>query len=167
MHYPEILAQDTARLAALYRTELLDTAPEKRFDSITRLAKQYFNVAIATITLIDAERQWFKSKDGISDSETDLSVSFCVHAIAEDDVMYVEDARKDPRFANTQNVLSGPMVRFYAGAVVRSSDDQPLGTLCVFDPQPRVFTESDFEMLKKFRDMVNTEILTSEGAKAE
>ncbi|WP_100643057.1 GAF domain-containing protein [Alteromonas facilis] len=162
MKSPLLYVEDTKRLAALYRTQLLDSEPEERFDAITRMAKQYFDVAISTITLVDKDRQWFKSKDGLDDDETDLSVSFCAHAIAEDDYLYVPDARQDERFAETGNVVAGPLIRFYAGAVIRSSCGQPLGTLCVIDPNPRALTQQDFNMLLEFAHMVNTEIKVSE-----
>jgi anti-sigma regulatory factor (Ser/Thr protein kinase) len=133
---------ESARLDALRRYKILDTDPEKAFDDLTILASHVCETPVALITLIDSDRQWFKSKVGVSVSETSREVSFCAVAIAQPDLFIVPDATKDPRFSSNPFVVSDPKIRFYAGAPFTSPDGQPLGTLCVVDVVPRQLTAS-------------------------
>ena len=130
---------EAARLRSLHSYDILDTAPEEAFDRLTTLAQQLFDTPIAVVSLIDAERQWFKSILGLDGEETSRDVAFCAHAIEMEpgSVMVVEDATKDARFAANPLVTGSPDVRFYAGAVLTSSDGENLGTLCVIDDKPR------------------------------
>jgi len=127
------------RLAALAELDVLDTPAEPRFDRITNLAASIFDVPIALVSLIDSQRQWFKSRYGLDTCETDRDIAFCNHAIAlpSGAVMVVEDATADPRFAENPMVLGPAHIRFYAGAVLTSADGHNLGTLCVIDTKPR------------------------------
>jgi PAS domain S-box-containing protein len=130
-------ASEEARLASLSRYEILDTPPEEAFDRITQLASTIFSVPIVLITLVDRDRQWFKSCYGLDTRETDRSLSFCAHAIQADTVMVVPDATQDTRFALNALVTGEPGIRFYAGAPLRTPDGYKLGTLCLIDREPR------------------------------
>lgn len=132
---------EPARLAALRSYGILDTPQESDFDDLVRLAAQICEVPVALITLLDAERQWFKAKVGTEISETPTEISFCSHAILQDDVMVVSDMTHDPRFVENPLVTGGPEVRFYAGAPLVTPEGLPLGTLCVLDTEPRDFSE--------------------------
>lgn len=125
------------RLEALRRYDILDTAPEMMFDDLTLLAAQLFRVPMAAFTLVDADRQWFKSKVGIGPPQIEREAAFCAHTILVEHVMEIRDATQDERFANNRFVLGEPHIRFYAGAPVRSSDGFNLGAICVIDREPR------------------------------
>ena len=128
---------EAARLQALRRYAILDTAPDVRFDRLVQLAQRQFAVPIALISLIDEKRQWFKARIGIDAEETDRDVAFCSHTILGDDVMVVCDATRDPRFTTNPLVTDPPALRFYAGAPLISPDGYKLGTLCLVDTKPR------------------------------
>jgi GAF domain-containing protein len=142
----------------LYKLDLLDTAPEKRFDYITEKVKRYFNVSIALITLIDEDRQWFKSRQGTEVLQTHRDISFCGHAINHQDIFIVPDTFLDERFIDNPLVTDEPHIRFYAGAPIRSSDGFNIGTLCIIDGVPRTFVANDLVVLRELADMVEGEI---------
>ena len=125
------------RLNVLWQYEVLDTVPEELFDDLTELAAHICEAPTAMISLVDESRQWFKSRVGITMTETSRKVSFCAHAIKQSDLFIVPDATKDPRFANNPMVVSEPRIRFYAGAPLITPDGHALGTLCVMDKVPR------------------------------
>src|ERR1035438_2354725 len=125
------------RLKVLWQYEVLDTVPEEVFDELTELAARICEAPIALISLVDENRQWFKSKVGVTVSETSRDVSFCAYAIAQSDLFIVPDATQDKRFASNPLVTSEPKIRFYAGAPLITPDGHALGTLCVIDKVPR------------------------------
>jgi len=146
------------RIAALHALRILDTEPEARFDRITRLAQRLFGTSIATFTLIDSDRQWFKSVQGADKSEDPREVSFCAHAILGSETTVIEDATLDERFAANPLVLGDPNIRFYAGHPVAAPTGEKVGTLCVIDDRPREAAEFDSEALRELAEMVEAEI---------
>ena len=149
---------ETNRLAQLRSLALLDTDSEERFDRVTRLAQRLFGVPIALVSFVDADRQWFKSRQGLDVQETPRESSFCAHAILGDEVMQVEDATTDPRFAENPLVLGAPEIRFYAGAPIEGPGGAKLGTLCIIDREPRELSASDMKLLQDLAEMVEREI---------
>lgn len=149
---------ENLRLTALHELRILDTPAEERFDRITRLARRVFDVPMALVSLVDAERQWFKSKSGIDAVETPRSISFCGHAILEPDIMEVPDALLDPRFFDNPFVTADPFVRYYAGCPLRASNGQTVGTLCLIDTKPRLLTAEDRRLLHDLASTVELEM---------
>lgn len=158
---PPIPLDETARLVSLHSLRLLDSYPEERFDRITRMAKRIFDVEICLISLVDTERQWFKSKQGLDVCETSRKVSFCGHAIFDDSVLIVPDTLLDARFVDNPLVTSAPFIRFYAGSPIRSNDGHRIGTLCLIDPVPHSLSSDEQETLRDLAAMVESEIAVS------
>lgn len=131
------MAQPEPRLQALYSYEVLDTPPEPEFDDIVQIARTLCRAPVALISLVDAERQWFKARAGFDLPETPLDQSVCAHALSEDRILVIGDLTKDARTADNALVTGPPHMRFYAGAVLRSLSGRALGTLCVLDDKPR------------------------------
>ncbi len=142
------------RLDALTRYQVLDTAAEESFDNLTRLAAAICEAPISLVSLVDAERQWFKSRFGLDATETPRDQAFCAHAIQDDGVMVIEDATSDPRFVNNPLVTGDPGIRFYAGAPLTVEGDHKLGTLCVIDRKPRSLSDEQLTSLAILRDAV-------------
>jgi GAF domain-containing protein len=136
------------RLEVLWQYELLDTVPEQAFDDLTLLAARLCEAPIATLSLVDENRQWFKSKVGLSVSETSRDISFCAHAILQSGLFIIPDATKDPRFRDNPLVTSEPKIRFYAGAPLITPDGHALGTLCVIDKVPRELRDDQKDGLR-------------------
>lgn len=149
---------ETARLAALRRYRILDTDPEQRFDDLTALASQVCGAPIALITLVDAYRQWFKSRVGTSVIETARSISFCAHAMLQRDLFIIPDTHHDERFRENPMVTGAPNIRFYAGASLASREGQPLGSICVIDRVPRTLTGDQAAALDALRRQVETQL---------
>ena len=146
------------RIRELHRLGLLDTQPEERFDRLTRLVRRLFDVPIALVSLVDTNRQWFKSHEGFEHRETPRDWSFCTHAIEHGGMLVVEDAREDPRFRDSPLVKGDPPgIRFYAGQTIRSPRGAPLGTLCIIDTEPRTLSEEDRTLLADMADLVERE----------
>jgi GAF domain-containing protein len=145
---------DAARVAALQKYDILDSEPEKAFDDLALLASYICKTPIAWISLIDEDRQWFKSKVGVSIYETPRDIAFCNVAIQQADVFVVPDTLQDERFRNNPLVVSDPRIRFYAGAPLISEEGYALGTLCVVDRAPREFTTEQREALKALTRLV-------------
>lgn len=152
------------RLETLRGLDILDTPPEERFDRLTRLARRLFGVSIALVSLVDADRQWFKSHDGLAATETPRDISFCGHAIAAADVLTVPDALLDERFHDNPLVTGPPRIRFYAGCPLSAPNGSKLGTLCLIDSSPREFGEEDRALLRDLAHMAEQEIVAAQLA---
>ena len=148
------MTDESARLAELRKYRILDTDPERAFDDLTMLASHICGTPIALISLIDADRQWFKSRVGLSISETSRSVSFCTHAIKQRELYVVADARDNDTFRNNPYVVAENGIRFYAGAPLVTPNGHALGTLCVLDNVPRTLTQDQVDALLALRRQV-------------
>lgn len=154
-----VIAPDEAeRLSALRRYRILDTEPEQGFDDLVLLASHICGTPMALITLVDDERQWFKSRVGVSVTETSRAISFCTHAIQQPDLFVVPDATRDERFKNNPQVTGEAHIRFYAGAPLVTPDGQALGTLCVLDRVSRTLTKEQLEALDALRRQVQAQL---------
>lgn len=153
-----IPVDDAQRLEALHSLGLLDTAPEERFDRITRVLSLAMNVPMAYISLVDSDRQWFKSSCGLTHTETARDVSFCGHAILADDPLVVPDASDDRRFCDNPLVTGDPFIRFYAGYPIAGPGGQRVGTLCIADRRPRTMPPAQLEMLREMARLVEREL---------
>ena len=151
-------AVELQRLATLMRYDIIDTPPEERFDRITRLAQKIFRTSMVTISLLDARRQWFKSRIGVAVKETPREPAFCNVTIQRAEPLVVEDAAKDPMFADNVLVTGEPYLRFYAGAPLITQEGHALGALCVLDRTPRKFRPQEREILSDLADLVIAEM---------
>ena len=151
---PPLPPNEAERLAALRDLRILDTAPEAHFDAVCSTAAALFSVPIALISLIENDRQWFKAKCGLAADGTSRDVAFCAYAILSDDVLVVEDATADPRFARNPLVTGEPGIRFYAGAPLVLRSGIRLGTLCIIDTKPRTFSEAQRTQLEDLARIV-------------
>ncbi|XDD51002.1 ATP-binding protein [Leptospira sp. WS92.C1] len=163
-----IPANETFRLQALQAYQILDSAPEEKFDSLTQIAAYICDAQIAMISLIDMNRQWFKAKIGLEESETPRNISFCQYAILQDNILEIEDAHLDSRFKENPLVLGPPYIRFYAGSPLKTPEGFNIGTLCVIDSKPKKLDQrqkmilnvlsnqiiSNFELIKKNLELV-------------
>jgi hypothetical protein len=152
-------ADEPARLRALRSLGILDTPAEERFDRITRLAAAVFDVPVALISLVDENRQWFKSACGIGVSETPRDQSFCAHAVARRSPLVIPDAMLDERFADNPVVTDLPRVRFYAGQPLFLPDGSCVGTLCILDTRPRDLDAAALDRLKDLADLAREELI--------
>lgn len=155
---PTYPPDEGARIASLRELQILDTAPEERFDRITRIASVVFNIPIVLVSLVDRHRQWFKSRLGLDVSETPRNISFCGHAILGTTALVVPDAALDPRFADNPLVTGGPKIRFYAGHPLFARNGAALGTLCIIDSHPRSFGEADQRILTDLAKLAEQEL---------
>jgi two-component system NtrC family sensor kinase len=147
-------APDQDRVAALQKYAILDTEPERAFDDLTQLASYVCKTPIALISLVDEDRQWFKSKIGIDATETPRDIAFCSTAIQQSEVMVIPDTLQDERFRDNPMVVAEPKIRFYAGAPLINEDGYALGTLCVVDRAPREFVPEQKEALQALGRLV-------------
>ncbi|MEO2281746.1 sensor domain-containing diguanylate cyclase [Pseudoalteromonas pernae] len=154
---PKTPANEQARIEAVQLLKLLDTPAEERFDRITRIAKHMFSVPIVLITLVDTNRQWFKSRQGLNEAQTPRSVSFCGHAINQQEPLIIPNALLDERFSDNPLVLGPPNIRFYAGCPISSPSGYTVGTLCLIDQEPKQFTDADIHMLKELALLIEHE----------
>ncbi|WP_405605350.1 ATP-binding protein [Polaribacter sp. Asnod1-A03] len=148
MEAPQIPENEDKRLEVLKSYSILDSLPEEEYDAITKIASSICNTSIALVSIVDEDRQWFKSTYGIDATETPREVSFCAHSILNPNELFViNDARKDKRFSDNPLTVNAPNVIFYAGAPLNSSEGFPLGTLCVIDSKPHELSENQRESL--------------------
>ncbi|RXD03835.1 sensor domain-containing diguanylate cyclase [Sphingomonas sp. UV9] len=152
------LYDDDARIAALHRLNVLDTAAEKPFEKIVTLVRTVLAVPIATVTLVDRDRQWFKAQRGLDQQETPRAISFCTHTIQQREPLVVEDAHLDPRFAGSPMVVGPPHIRSYAGIPLRTPEGYNVGSLCAMDTRERRFSPADIAILSNFANIVCDEL---------
>jgi len=153
-----LLDDDDGRVAALRRLDVLDTAVEEPFEKIVTLVRTVLAVPVATVTLVDRDRQWFKARRGLEQSETPRAVSFCTHTIQQRDPLIIENALADPRFADSPLVVGPPYVRSYAGIPLRTPEGYNVGALCAMDTRPRRFSPADIAILSNFANIVCDEL---------
>ncbi|MFQ3228753.1 sensor domain-containing diguanylate cyclase [Reinekea sp.] len=164
MQAPEIPENEAERLHALQTLKILDSSNEERFDRITRMAKRMFGVSVSLVSLIDEHRQWFKSKQGVDVTETPRDISFCGHAILEDELFVVPNVIEDHRFYDNPLVTADPNIRFYAGYPLKLRQGINIGTLCIIDDKPRDLDEEDKQLLRDLGGMIEQEIQAIETA---
>lgn len=150
---------EAARLCFLASLNILDTPPEESFDRITRLTRTLLGVPIALVSLVDLNRQWFKSCQGLDVTETPRDVAFCAHALHVDEALVIPDAKLDPRFADNPLVTDKPHIRFYAGVPLRFADGLTVGTLCALDTAPRTLTDDQLGALRDLARIVERELM--------
>jgi PAS domain S-box-containing protein len=167
MKKPRIPDNEASRLASLRSLDILDTEAEERFDRITRVVKAHFGVAIALVSLVDANRQWFKSSQGIEAKETPRNISFCGHAILSDEIFIINNAVENPDFADNPLVTGPPNIRFYAGAPLHAPAGERIGALCIIDPRPRDLTIEERATLRDLADWAETELAFAKVLAAE
>ncbi|MEP7706454.1 sensor domain-containing diguanylate cyclase [Paraglaciecola sp. 25GB23A] len=155
---PEIPENEAERLHALRTLQVLDTAHEERFDRVTRMAKRMFGVSISLVSLVDEDRQWFKSKQGLEATETPRDISFCGHAINGNGLFIIPDASEDVRFSDNPLVTEAPNIRFYAGYPLKIREGLNIGTLCIIDQAPKTMDEEDQQLFKDLGAMIEQEI---------
>ena len=155
---------ETQRLEALKKYQILDTLPEKQYDDIVELASFICDTPIALISLVDKDRQWFKARIGLEASETPRNISFCQYAILEKQVLEVSDATVDDKFKSNPLVTGNPNIVFYAGAPLTDPDGFNLGTLCVIDKQRKTLTEKQVSALKTLANHVVSTIVMRKKA---
>jgi diguanylate cyclase (GGDEF)-like protein/PAS domain S-box-containing protein len=151
------------RLEALHNLEILDTPAEASLDRITRLVARVLDVPIALVSLVDADRQWFKSRTGLDATQTPREMAFCAHAILQTTPLVVPDAAQDERFCDNQLVTGAPHIRFYAGVPIRTSKGFAVGTLCAIDERPRQLTQDELDTLRDLADIVSREVQLREN----
>lgn len=160
MQQANLPENEKERLATLRSLSILDTVRDERFDRFTRLAVRVFDMPIALISLVDENRQWFKSVEGFEGSETPREISFCAHAIHGDDVFEVRNSRRDSRFRDNPLVIEQPHIRYYAGAPLVTPDGNRMGTLCIIDRVPRQLRDDDKRLLRDLANMVVDEMIS-------
>jgi PAS domain S-box-containing protein len=160
MKKPSTPEDEETRLNGLKSLGILDTPRSERFDCITRMASRLFQAPIAIVSLIDENRQWFKSCIGLDTQETHRDISFCGHAILQDSVFVIPDTFKDNRFFDNPLVHSDPFIRFYAGCPLTMSNGSKIGTLCIIDHKPRIFEASDITLLEDLASIVQREFVS-------
>ena len=158
---------EARRLSALYSLKILDTSPEERFDRFTRLATRLFDVPIALISFVDEDRQWFKSCQGLSVSETPRAVSFCDHTIKRSETFVIPDTLLDDRFSDNPMVTGSEKVRFYAGHPLKALDGSRIGAFCIKDRRPRILSKEDLATLTDLSGMVENEIHLVKGVELQ
>ncbi|SUB05602.1 GGDEF domain-containing protein [Pantoea agglomerans] len=164
MKAPEIAADEAQRLSQLRALNIMNTPAEERFDRLTRLARRLYDVPIALVSLLEADNQWFKSAQGYEPAGSPRDISFCGHAILQDEIMIVEDAAEDERFYDNPLVTGEPHIRFYAGCPLRAPGGAKMGTLCIIGREPRQFNEEDQATMRDLAAMAEAELVAFQTA---
>ncbi len=166
VHDDDNSVPERARLACLRSLQILDTAPDARLDAITQSAARHFDVPVALVSIIDENRQWFKSKIGLDTCETHRDHAFCNYTIRKPDVMVVENALYDERFKDNPLVTGEPNIRFYAGAPITIDEEHRIGTLCLIDDKPRTFGDEQQAALRSMARLVERIVQTQDHTRA-
>jgi len=166
MQKAPIPENENERLLSLQMLNILDTPIESRFDCITKISQNLFNVPISTLTLVDKDREWYKSVVGLSCTQGPRDISFCGHAVLENDILYVEDTTKDERFADNPMVKGNPPIRFYAGQSLTGPGGHRIGVLCIKDTKPRKFPSEQINKLKDLARWAEIELNSRELTQA-
>jgi GAF domain-containing protein len=154
------------RLEALYQAAILDTPPDERLDGVVAMAARRFNAPIALLSMVDADRVWFKVKIGIDLQQVPREDTFCSIAVKRESTLVVEDALQHPQFRNNPYVAGWPNLRFYAGAPIRTATNKVIGTLCIIDVKPRSFSEAELRDLAALGDFLSAELITRQDVMA-
>ena len=158
MKEPQIPQNEDTRIETLASLNILDTPPEERFDRLTRTARRALDVPIAVVSIVDRNRQWSKSITGLPQGDTPRYISFCGHAILQDQPLIVTDTLRDERFLDNPLVINEPYLRFYAGVPLRAINGEKLGTFCAIDRKPRSIADEDIEALIDLASMAEREL---------
>lgn len=159
MQEAPIPTNEKERMEAVHRLAILDTKPEERFDVLTKEAVEKLKVPMSMVTIIDSEREWFKSCVGFDKKEGPRAASFCGHALLATNIFIIEDTLKDPRFMDNPMVVGFPFIRFYAGiALFDYKTRQPIGVFCVKDTKPRTFGSKETAILIDLAERAEKEL---------
>jgi len=159
MQNASIPTNEKERLDAVHRIAILDTKPEERFDVLTREAVEKLKVPMSMVSILDSDREWFKSCVGLDKKQGDRAVSFCGHALLATNIFIVEDTLKDPRFVDNPMVINTPFIRFYAGIALHDNQTgQAIGVFCVKDTKPRVFSSKELAILMDLSERAEKEL---------
>lgn len=159
MQLAPIPHNEKERISALLELKVLDTKPEDRFDVITKEALNRFQVPIATVSIIDSDREWYKSSQGLRSKQGSRSTSFCGHIMSSNYIFVIEDTLLDPRFSDNPQVTGKPFIRFYAGVALNNKlRDLPVGVFCIKDTKPRKLTRTDIRTLMDFANRTEDEL---------
>ncbi|MGM8930742.1 GAF domain-containing protein [Salinicola halophyticus] len=171
MNAPEIPRQEAERLIALRGLQLLDSNADKGFDRLTELATKIFELPMSMITLIDEDRQWFKSHQGLKVCETPRRISFCGHVVADGQPMVINNALRDPRFSDNPLVTGSPFIRFYAGFPLFVAPGVCVGTLCLIGTLPRAFEDAEMDRLRllaaQAEELIELHVLRAQARQRE
>ncbi len=160
MQEPRIPDNEEERIAFLQSLDILDTPPERIYDQVTELAADILDVPIALVSIVDKDRQWFKSKCGLDADETGRDISFCGHVVFSNQPLTIPDTLEDARFADNPLVTGEPKIRFYAGLPITIKDNITVGTLCVIDTKPRQLTEDQIRRFEQLKTIVQESFIT-------
>ena len=162
MQKPSFPENEIGRLKDLYSLEILDSKPDEILDSMTNLAQRVFHVKTVLISLVDADRQWFKSRQGLDALETPRDISFCGHVILQNELFEIPNALEDARFADNPLVTGGPKIRFYAGIPIKTANGFNIGTICLIDDKPKKLTDEEKLLFHQIQQMIQAYIISSQ-----
>lgn len=161
MQKAPIPANEKERIEAVHKLNILDTKPEERFDVLTREAVEKLHVPMSMVSILDSDREWFKSCVGLDTKEGERAVSFCGHALLAKNIFIIEDTLKDPRFVDNPMVMGSPFIRFYAGIALhdkKTHSPLPIGVFCVKDTKPRTLSTEEIATLMELAERAEAEL---------